>query len=52
MSKCGSIKISTKKSWEVSRGHNTHRSGSGNHDNRPRRVRTRMDVRRRALADY
>lgn len=52
MSKYGKIKVSTKKYWEVSRGHNTHRSGSGNHDNRPRRVRTRMDIQRRALAEY
>ncbi len=52
MSKYGKIKVSTKKPWEVSRGHNSHRSGSGNHDNRPRRVRTRMDIRRRAIEEY
>ena len=52
MSKYGSVKLLTKKSWETSRGHNSHRSGSGTHDNRPRRVRTRMDIRRRAIAEY
>jgi len=52
MSKYGKVKVSTKKPWEVSRGHNSYRSGSGNHDNRPRRVRTRMDIRRRAIDEY
>ena len=52
MSKYGKVKVSTKKPWEVSRGHNSHRSGSGTHDNRPRRVRTRMDVRRRSIGEY
>ena len=52
MSKYEKIKVSTKKPWELSRGHNSHRSGSGHHDNRPRRVRTRMDIRRRSLAEY
>ncbi len=51
MSKCGSIRIRTKKPWEVSRGHNSYRSGSGNHDNRPRRIRTRMDVRKKAIEE-
>ena len=27
MSKYGKIRVSTKKPWEVSRGHNGHRSG-------------------------
>jgi hypothetical protein len=52
VSKYGKVKISTKKSWEISRGHNSHRSGSGNHDNRVRRIRTRMDERRQAIAEY
>jgi hypothetical protein len=52
MSKYGKLKIATKKPWEVSRGHNSYRSGSGYHDNRSRRVRTRMDVRRKAIAEY
>ena len=52
MSKYGKVKVSTKKPWEVGRGHNSHRSGSGTHDNRPRRVRTRMDVRRQAIREY
>jgi hypothetical protein len=52
MSKYGNIKVKTKKPWEVSRGHNSYRSGSGYHDNRSRRVRTRMDVQRKAIAEY
>jgi hypothetical protein len=52
MSKYGKIKTKVKKPWELPHGHNSHRSGSGSHDNRPRRVRTRMDVQRRALAEY
>ena len=52
MSKYGNIKVKTKIPWEVSRGHNSYRSGSGTHDNRSRRVRTRMDVRRRAIEEY
>ena len=52
MSKYGKIETKVKKPWELARGHNSHRSGSGSHDNRPRRIRTRMDVRRRALAEY
>jgi len=52
MSKYGSVKVKTKKLWEISRGHNSYRSGSGTHDNRVRRVRTRMDIRRRAIGEY
>lgn len=52
MSKYGKIKLKTKKIWELAHGHNIHRSGSGHHDNRPRRSRTRMDIRRRAIAEY
>ena len=36
------IKIKTKKIWEISKGHTAHRSGSGIHDNRPKRQRTRQ----------
>jgi len=52
VSKYGKIKTKVKKPWELARGHNSHRSGSGSHDNRPRRIRTRMDARRVALAEY
>lgn len=38
------IKIKVKKFWEVPTGHNTHRSGSGTMDNRPKRQRTRKDI--------
>jgi hypothetical protein len=36
------IKIKVKKPWEVSKGHSEHRSGSGEHDSRPKRKRTRQ----------
>ena len=52
MSKYGKVKTKVKKPWELPHGHNSHRSGSGSHDNRARRIRTRMDARRVALAEY
>lgn len=52
MSKYGKIKVKTKKIWEVSHGHNSHRSGSGHHDGRPRRTRTRMAEQRRAISEF
>ena len=52
MSKYGKVKVSTKKPWEVGRGHHAHRSGSGTHDSRPRRLRTRMDAKKKALQDF
>lgn len=35
------IKISPRKVYELGLGHNSHRSGSGVHDSRPKRQRTR-----------
>ena len=46
------IKIKTKKPWEVSRGHQGHRSGSGQHDSRPKRLRTRGAQKRQAMKDW
>jgi len=46
------ISIKTKKPWEVSRGHQGHQSGSGQHDSRPKRQRTRAAQKRRALKDW
>jgi hypothetical protein len=37
------LKIREKKPWEVSKGHTTHISGAGTHDNRPKRLRTRRN---------
>lgn len=52
MSKYGKVKVSTKKPWEVGHGHNSHRSGSGTHDSRPRRLRTRSQATRQAIREY
>lgn len=46
------LKIDVKKVWESSRGHRSHRSGSGIHlDKRTKRVRTRSSANRRAISD-
>lgn len=37
--------------WELGKGHNPHKSGSGQHDNRPKRLRTRGAKNRKALND-
>lgn len=39
--KCKGVKISPRKVWELGLGHNAHRPGSGAHDSRPKRQRTR-----------
>lgn len=46
------IKLNARPVWELGKGHNEHRSGSGIHDNRPKRQRTRQAQKRRALDDY
>ena len=50
--KYDSIRLNTKPIWEASRGHSEHISGSGTHDNRPKRSRTRGDANRNAMRDY
>lgn len=50
--KYGTIHLNAKPVWEVSRGHSDHISGSGTHDNRPKRQRTRGDANRKAMRDY
>jgi hypothetical protein len=52
MNKYENIKIKKKKLWEISKGHNEHRSGSGTHDSRPKRARTRSNINRRAIQEY
>ena len=37
--------------WELGKGHNDHRSGSGQHDNRPKRLRTRGANNRKAIGE-
>ena len=50
--KYGSITLDVKPFWAVGKGHSSHISGSGTHDNRPKRNRTRSDQKRRAMRDY
>lgn len=45
------IPLKIKKIWEISKGHNPHRSGSGKHDNRPKRLRTRSAEKRFHIKD-
>jgi len=38
--------------WDVKKGHNSHISGSGTHDNRPKRERTRKSANDKAIGEY
>lgn len=48
------IKIDLKKinPWDVRKGHSSHLSGSGSHDNRPKRTRTRKASNDKAIGEY
>ena len=46
------IKLNVKEQWEVGRGHTPHRSGSGKHDSRPRKLRTRRAQNQAAIREY
>tara|TARA_Y100000385_G_scaffold288623_1_gene355686 strand:- start:1887 stop:2063 length:177 start_codon:yes stop_codon:yes gene_type:complete len=50
--KCGSIKVDNKKVWELPEGHHDHRSGSGTHDSRPRRLKTRANIVKQAIKEW
>ena len=45
------VKLSVRPVWEMGKGHNSHLSGSGNHDNRPKRLRTRGSNNRHSIGD-
>lgn len=45
------MKIQLKKR-PIKKGHAPHRSGSGKHDNRPKRIRTRQKVKENWIKDY
>ena len=45
MSKTIRIVVDLKRSNELSQGHTNHRSGSGPHECRPRKLRTRKNLR-------
>lgn len=43
------IKLNLRPVWELGKGHSPHRSGSGTHDSRPKRQRTRGSANRKAI---
>jgi len=52
MSKKFTLELNTKPSWKASRGHADYRGGSGKHDNRPRKLRTRAAQKKQAIRDF
>ena len=46
------IKLNVKPIWAIGKGHNSHLSGGGQHDSRPKRLRTRQAANRQALKDW
>lgn len=51
MSKNKKITIQIEKK-PLRKGHQTHRSGAGTHDSRPKRLRTRNNQQKRAIENY
>jgi hypothetical protein len=47
----GVVKLNIRPWWEMSKGHSQHLSGSGQHDSRPKRQRTRGSANRRSIED-
>jgi len=45
------IKLKTKPIWKVGRGHSDYRGGTGQHDNRPRKLRTKAAQKNQAIRD-
>jgi hypothetical protein len=45
------VKLNVRPWWEIGHGHAEHRSGSGQHDHRPKRLRTRATEKRMAMTD-
>lgn len=46
------ISLNLKKVWELPRGHEDHLTGTGVHDNRPKRIRTRGAANRKAIKEF
>jgi hypothetical protein len=46
------IKLNVKPIWMIGKGHNTHLSGSGKHDNRPNRLRTRRAINNQKIKEF
>lgn len=45
------VKLNVRPLWKIGHGHDEHISGSGQHDHRPKRLRTRAAVKRHAMND-
>ena len=45
------IKLTVRPIWAIGKGHNAHNSGSGQHDSRSKRLRTRANQKRRSISD-
>lgn len=45
------IKLDVRPIWQIGKGHNSHLSGAGTMDNRPKRLRTRQSQKRQSLND-
>lgn len=45
------IRLEVKPIWAIGKGHNPHNSGSGQHDSRPKRLRTRASQKRQSIGD-
>ena len=46
------ISLKTKKPWQLPKGHTEHQSGSGEHDSREKRKRTRKEQIRQILKEF
>lgn len=46
------VMIRVKKQWEVRTGHHNHICGSGSHDSRPKRMRTREAIDKQWKQEY
>lgn len=46
------IPINIRKDWEVPKGHASHRGGGGQHDNRPRKLRTRQNINKHSIREF
>jgi hypothetical protein len=45
------VKLNVRPLWEIGNGHNSHISGSGQHDHQPKRLRTRAAIKRHAMSE-
>ena len=52
MSIITTITVKIKKPWQVAKGHPAHRSGTGSHNNQPKRNRTRSTRNHQASKEY